>query len=372
MKLFEYQAKKIFAEAEIPIPAGKVIENVSQLDDILGEVGLPCVLKAQVLSGGRGKAGLIQFASSKEEAKQKAEELFSSEKGVRELLVEEKLDIETELYMSITYEPLEGKAILMASASGGVDIEELARTSPEKVVTEHIDVTHGLLPFHGREVMFKLGLSGDVFKQGMSVLSKLYDLYRSKDAVLVEINPLVVTSDGSMVAADAKIDIDDNSLFRQPEFSEAVDNYTSEIEYDAAKAGIPYVQFDGDISLLCAGAGLTNTVYDLINDFGGSVANYLEFGGPNYKRGVEAMEFALRNKPKVILVVTFGTIARADVVAQGIADGKEKWKPQMPIVTAIRGTYEEEAREILQSSGVEVFADTEQAVKRAIKLCRED
>ena len=370
MKLFEYQAKRLFAEAGIPVPEGELVEGVEQLEKALDKTSFPCVLKSQVLQGGRGKAGLIQFAQNAEEACQKAKGLFNGPHKVRKILVEEALKISKEFYLAITVDPLKGKALIMASADGGVDIEELAKTAPDKIVKQNIDITQGILPFQMRKVMFGLGLSGDTFKAGMKILSSLFGLFKQKDAELAEINPLVLTVQGQLVAADGKFSIDDSSVFRQGGLAKSREHFESDLEFEASEAGFPYLKFDGDIGLMCAGAGLTNTVYDLIKDYGGSVANYLEFGGPNYRRAVEAMEFTLKSNPKVILIVTFGTIARADVMAEGISEAIKKLKPSVPIVIAIRGTNEEKASEILKSIGLEPLSETEAAVRRAIDLCR--
>ena len=371
MKLFEYQAKELFRDAGIAIPEGRVIQNMDAMPEALDTVGLPCVLKAQVLRGGRGKAGLIRVVRSADEAATVADELFASEHGVHKLLVEQALDINRELYLAITVDPVSGKALVMGSSEGGVDIETLAATAPDKIVKVPVDITRGILPFQLRNMMFGLGLRKDAFKQGMKVLKALFGLFQARDAELVEVNPLVVTAEGQLVAADGKVSIDDNSSFRQEGLgARSREQYDSDIEFEAAEAGFPYLQFDGEIGLMCAGAGLTNTVYDLIAAYGGTVANYLEFGGPNYRRAVEAMAFALRNNPKVLLIVTFGTIARADVMAEGIAEAMAQLNPSVPSVTAIRGTNEEEATEILAGLGLEPLSNTEEAVKKAIALCR--
>jgi succinyl-CoA synthetase beta subunit len=372
MKLFEYQAKELFADAGIPVPKGKVIEDISMIDAALDAVGLPCVIKAQVLTGGRGKAGLIQFASSREEATEKAALLFGPENNIKKLLIEQALDIGEEIYLAITVDPVNACALIMASSQGGVDIEEIAKNSPEKIVRQEVDVTCGIMSYQARNVMFDLGLKGDAFKQTLKILFSLFKLFKKHDAELVEINPLVITRDGAVIAADGKISLDDNAAFRQQEYPPTREYFDSDIEFEAAQKGIPYIQFDGDIGLMCAGAGLTNTVYDLINDYGGSVSNFLEFGGPNYKRAVEAMELTLKSNPKVVLIVTFGTIARADVMANGIAEAIDKLNPKIPIVTAVRGTGEEEARKILQQIGLEPSSDTEQAVRRAVELAKGD
>ena len=369
MKLFEYQAKELFKEAGIPVPGSYLIEKESDLDSALETTGLPCVLKTQVLHGGRGKAGLIRFAGTKDECLMNLKELINGPRGQRKVLAEQALEIEKELYLSITVDPVKGKALVIGSGEGGIDIEELAANSPEKIVRQHVDISQGILPYQLRRMMFGMGLIGDLFKQGMKLLKSLFGLFIKNGAELVEINPLVVTKDGNLSAADAKFNIDDSVAKSREGMSLSRDQFSSDAEYEAALAGFPYLEFDGDIGLLCAGAGLTNTVYDLIIDYGGTVSNYLEFGGPNYRRAVEAMEFALRGNPKVILVVTFGTIARADVMAEGLAEAIDKLKPEVPIVTAIRGTNEEKATEILKSLGLEPLSNTEEAVKKAIKLC---
>lgn len=368
MKLFEYQAKDLFKDAGIAVPQGVVIEGISELPDALEKISLPCVLKSQVNQGGRGKAGLIQFAESTEQAAQKATELFG--RGVAKILVEQALDIDKEIYLAITVDPVKASSLIMASTQGGVDIEQVAKDSPERIVKEYVDIKRGLMPFQIREILFQLGLKGDSFKQTYKILNALFKLFASQKAELVEINPLVITKDGSIIAADGKVILDDNALMLDKDFTLSRESYDTDLEFEAAQKGIPFLQFDGDIGLMCAGAGLTNTVYDLINDFGGTIANYLEFGGPNYKRAVEAMELTLKANPKVVLIVTFGTIARADVMAQGIAEAIEKLNPKIPIVTAIRGTGETEANEILSKIGLIPLYETEDAVQQAIKLAK--
>lgn len=368
MKLFEYQAKQLFEEAGIAVPKRMLIGDTSGLDGALEEVGLPCVIKAQVLQGGRGKAGLIQFASTRAEARKKAEQILDSSVNVSGLLIEQALDIEEEIYLSITADPVTGSALVMASAEGGVEIEEVARTMPEKIVRETVDVSEGLMSFQARNVMFELGLEGDRMKNGSAMLLSIYDLFREYDAELVEINPLVLAGDGFLVAADGKVTIDDSALHRQARFSISRDYFESDVEYEGAVEGIPCLKFDGDIGLMCAGAGLTNVIYDLVNYGGGSVASYIEFGGPNYRKTVKAMELMMKMEPKVVLVVTFGTIARADVIAEGLVEAMERLKPDFPVVTAIRGTGEEKTQELLRGAGLEPLTDTEEAVERAIEL----
>ncbi|MEA5015469.1 MAG: ATP-grasp domain-containing protein [Candidatus Limiplasma sp.] len=369
MKLFEYQAKEIFAAAGIPVPSSVLVEDTAGLDAALETAGLPCVLKAQVLTGGRGKAGLIRFAASREAAASALEALLKRE-GVPQVLVEQAVDIEKELYLSVSMEPVTGQALLMGCAEGGVEIEQLAAERPESILRQGVNLGDGLLPFQISDFVWRLGLRGDAFKQAGQVLRKLYEVFTRHDAELVEINPLFLTKDGGVVAGDGKLLIDDNSLFRQKANPIQRRQFASDAEYDAALEGIPYLTFGGDIGLMCAGAGLTNTVFDLIHYEGGSVSGYVEFGGPNYHKAEKAMKLCLSTRPKVILMVTFGTIARADVMAQGVADAIASLSPPCPIVTCLRGTGEEEARRILESIGLTCLSDTEEAVRAAIALSK--
>ena len=366
MKLLEYQAKELFKEQGIPVPASTLISSISQLDNALTEIGLPCVLKAQVLQGGRGKAGLVKFVATKEEASVEAERILKV--TGKKLLVEGAVEFEKEMYMAITIDPVSGSALVMACLDGGVEIEVTARTTPEKIIKEKIDLAKGLMPFQASNVMYSLGLNKDQTASGSKVLLKLYELFVKYDAELVEINPLMILKDGTMIAADGKFSIDDNSLFKQNRYSFTKDYYKNDFEYEAAQDGIPYIQFEGDIGLMVAGAGLANVVYDLISYYGGTVANYLEFGGPNYHKAQKCMKMMLDSKPKCILIATFGTIARADIMAQGIVDAVKELKPDIPIVAVIRGTGEEEAQELLRSVGLNPLNDTEEAVKRAVEL----
>jgi succinyl-CoA synthetase beta subunit len=366
MKLFEYQAKELFEERNIPIPNGMLIDGPWDLHP--DHIQLPCVVKAQVLQGGRGKAGLIQFATTFDEAYQKAKQMMNASTYIHKLLIEEALPIKQELYLSLTVDPVSGQAMVMACANGGIDIEEIARNRPEQIIKEYIDLSSGLMPFQARNVMYSLGLKNSLVSKGVSILTELYHLFRQYEAELIEINPLVITTDDRLVALDGKMTLDDNALSRHNRFTPTREYFESEAQYKAALEGIPYLEFDGDIGLMCAGAGLTNAVFDLVHYYGGSVASYLEFGGPNYHKALKAMNIILQNKPKVILIVTFGTIARADVMAKGVVEAIEQLHPDIPIVTAIRGTGEEEAWRILQSAGLDVLTDTEEAVQKAVQL----
>ncbi|SHN87612.1 succinate--CoA ligase subunit beta [Desulfitobacterium chlororespirans] len=366
MKLFEYQAKELFSESSIAVPPNTLIGEISELDSAVEKIGLPCVLKAQVLHGGRGKAGLVKLVQTKEEARNEAKRIM--EATDKKLLVEGAVSYEREMYVSITVDAASGLAMVMACLEGGVDIEEIARTMPEKIIKEKVDMSLGLTPYQADNIMYSLGLEQSAAKEGSKLLLKLYQLFVNYNAELVEINPLMILKDGTMVAADGKFNLDDNALYKQNRFSLTRDHYKSDFEYEAALDGIPYIAFEGDIGMMVAGAGLANVVFDLIHYYGGTVANYLEFGGPNYHKAHKCMKMMLEAKPKCILIATFGTIARADVMAQGIVEAVKELKPEIPIVAVIRGTGEEEAQELLRSVGLTSLGDTEEAVKKAIEI----
>jgi len=313
---------------------------------------------------------LVVFTKTKEEAKTETKRLFNHELKIKHLLIEEAIDIEQEIYVSVTVDPHQANAILIVSKEGGIDIETLATTDPEKIVKEPIDMRLGLMPYQASRVAYDLGFSNEVTKVLKKIFLQLYQIFVKYDAELVEINPLFITKQNEVIAGDGKLMIDDNSMFRQQRFEKVQTDYKSEAEFEAAQEGIPFIEFDGDIGLMCAGAGLTTTVYDLIHYEGGTVANYLEFGGPNYKKAVKSMEICLKVDSKVILVVTFGTIARADVMATGIVEAIKRLKPNRPIVTCIRGTNEKEAVEILEAAGLVPIFDTEEAVRKAVELAK--
>lgn len=375
MKLFEYQAKDAFKAEGVAVPEGRLCRDAASVRAAAVELGFPCAVKSQVLRGGRGKAGLIRLVKGADEAERYAAELFAGPHDVRSILVEEAVDIGREIYLAVTVDPEASTALILACAEGGVEIEELARTAPEKIIREKVDIDVGLLPFQARNIGYALGFDAEGVKRFVPVLEALWRVFKAKDAELAEINPLFETKAAAaaaprLIAGDGKLSIDDNALFRQGSSEPDRSHFDSDVAFEAAEEGIPYLQFDGDISLMCAGAGLTTVVYDLVNYEGGSVANYLEFGGPNYKKAVRAMELCLKNDPKVILIVTFGTIARADVMADGIAEAIAKLKPRCPIVACIRGTGEEKAVETLKAAGLEPLFDTEEAVRRAVSLAK--
>jgi succinyl-CoA synthetase beta subunit len=304
-----------------------------------------------------------------EKAQTEIRSLFDCGQGVKKILIEQTVSIVKEIYLAITVDAAKAKALVISCAEGGVDIEDL--TGSGKIHYTFVDLAAGIQDFQCRNVAYNMGFEGDTAKKIAVVVKQLYGVFCKYDAELAEINPLFITKEGGLVAGDGKLIIDDNSGFRQKRFEINRDYFSSDAEYESYLEGIPYLQFDGDISLMCAGAGLTTTVFDLINYSGGKVANYLEFGGANYKKAVRAMELCLKNSnAKVILIVTFGTIARADVMAEGIKSAIETLKPSVPIVVCIRGTNEEAANEILRSCGLNPLYETEEAVATAVKISK--
>ncbi len=372
MKLYEYQAKEIFRGAGIPVPEGHVVRSPQEVDEVAKAFELPAILKAQVLAGKRGKAGLIRkqddWGQIRETVGAWVGKEFSNE-VIQSVLIEKPLDIAKELYLSVTVDPASGSPLLMACGEGGVEIEELSASRPEAIVSERINIFRGLRPYQIRGVVDGIGLKGDAAKAGSRVLSAVYELFRTRDAELVEINPLVIDREDRLWAADGKFRIDDNALFRQKEFSKGKEQFEDELEYEAFQSGLSYVKLDGNIGVICTGAGLTMTLLDLINMTGGKPANFMEFGGATYKNAAKALRIALKNpKVKVLLIVTFGLVARADVIAEGIVQAIQELKPTLPIITAVRGTGEERARELIQGIGIETYDDTEGAVIKAVQV----
>ncbi len=259
MKLFEYQAKNVFREAGIPVPESGLAQTKTEVKDVLAAIGYPAVLKSQVLTGGRGKAGLIRVVQDEAAAMDAAEALFSSPLGVNSILVEEAVNIDREIYLAITVDPVDACALVLASAEGGIEIEELAVTAPDKIIRETVDLERGLQPFQIRNIVKGLDLEGDAARGAAVVLSALWTVFRDNDAELAEINPLFLNKGGEVLAGDGKIVLDDNSEWRRSGFEAGREYFDSDAAFEAAKEGIPYLQFDGDISLMCAGAGLTTT-----------------------------------------------------------------------------------------------------------------
>ena len=373
MRLYEYQAKDIFNSHGITTPASALAENEPELPGCLEKIGFPCVLKAQVLQGGRGKAGLIRTANDKKEALALGADLFGPLHKIKTILVEQLITgIEKEIYLAVTYDPVKAMGLVLASQAGGIDIEETASQNPEKIIRQYFDITEGIDQKQCLEIATALNIPD---KQDIvaATISKLCGIFIASGAELVEINPLFLTGDRGAVAGDGKIILDDNATYTRDNY----DPVTADPEEDgdiakkmAMAEGMPYLSFDGDIGLICAGAGLATAVYDLVNYAGGKVGTYLEFGGPNYRKAYRAVEISLLSSPKVILIIAFGTIARVDIIAGEALRAIRELKPVCPAVFCLRGTNEEKAWEILKEAGQINFLDTEQAVEKAVSLVR--
>ena len=369
MKLHEYQSKNIFAKYGIPIPKGRVAATSQEAKQIAEELGGRVVVKSQVLVGGRGKAGGIRLAKSPIESEEVATQILAMEiKGlpVRKVLVDEAAQIETEIYLGITNDRAERKPVLMASAAGGVDIEEVARKTPEKIVRVHIDPLLGLKDYQTRDIAAGIDLARELWRSFGSIASGLWNAYRKSDATLAEINPLVITTDNRLLAVDGKMVIDDNSLFRHVDIAEMRDlDVEAESEIRARKYGLSFIKLDGDIGCMVNGAGLAMTTMDIIKLFGGEPANFLDIGGGASAERVTAALRIILSDPnvKTVLINVFGGITRGDEVARGILSALEAMKTEVPMVIRLVGTNAEEGRKILADSDMitaETLADAAQ------------
>ncbi|ELZ35069.1 succinyl-CoA synthetase subunit beta [Halogeometricum pallidum JCM 14848] len=378
MKLHEYQAKDIFAEAGIPVPESRLATSVDEVMEVIEEVGYPAAIKAQVHVGGRGKAGGIKIATSEEEAREAAEDIIGMDlKGytVEKVLVEAGVDFENELYVGVTMDRGEGKPVAMVSTQGGVNIEEVAEENPEAIAREHIDPAFGLHPYQARKVVYDAGIERDVANDVASILTTLYDLYEEKDASDIEINPVMITSDRDVVAADAVMNIDDDALFRHPDLAEMEDEAAEDdLERKANDYGFDYVRLSGNVGIIGNGAGLVMTTLDLVDHYGGEPANFLDIGGgAKAERVTNALDmvFADENVDAVVFNI-FGGITRGDEVAKGINEALEAFD-EIPkkVVVRLAGTNAEEGMEILNTDLVEVEKTLEDAVQRAVENAQE-
>jgi succinyl-CoA synthetase beta subunit len=377
MRLYEYEGKKIFSDYGIPVPEGEVASNPDEVVNKSIKIGFPVVLKAQVLVGGRGKAGGIKLARTPEESKEYAEKIFrEGVKGVpvRKILVEKAVNIIREYYLSLTIDRSSRKYVYLASSEGGVDIEEIAAKKPEAIIRVYIDPLVGLSDYHLRYLSEGLGLSGEQAKQLQTIAKALYKIMFDYDADLVEINPLALTDKG-LVALDSKITIDDNALYRHKDLEESLSKdpreFTEE-EVIAKKHGFSFVSLDGDIGIIGNGAGLTMASLDLVAYFGGKPANFLDIGGGARADRVKAALTLLLKDPriKVIFINVYGGITRCDEVARGIVEALNESSIKKPLVVRLVGTNEEEGRRILESAGIRYFTDDDEAAKYAVELAK--
>jgi len=378
MRLHEYQAKNVFADAGVPVPDSRLATTVEEVLTAVGEIGFPAAIKAQVHVGGRGKAGGIKIATSEAEARQYAEEILGMDlKGytVETVLVEAGVDFVNELYVGITMDRGEGEPVAMVSTEGGVDIESVAEETPERIAREHVDPAFGLHPYQARKVVYGAGIPRDVAGEVASILSTLYDLYESRDASEIEINPVMVTGDREVVAADGVMNIDEDALFRQPELAEMEDEAAGdELEAKANEYGFDYVRLDGNVGIIGNGAGLVMATLDLVDHYGGAPANFLDIGGgAKAERVANALDmvFSDENVDSVVFNI-FGGITRGDEVAKGINEALARFD-EIPkrVVVRLAGTNAAAGMEILNTDLVDVEATLDDAVQRAVANARE-
>jgi len=378
MKLHEHQAKTIFADAGIPVPDSRLATTVDEALDAVDEIGYPAAIKAQVHVGGRGKAGGIKIATDRDEAEQYAEEILGMDlKGytVDEVLVEAGVDFVDELYVGVTMDRGAGEPVLMVSTEGGVDIEEVAEETPDAIAREHVDPAFGLHPYQARKVVYEAGVDADVALDVASILSTLYDLYEDSDASEIEVNPVMITGDRDVIAADAVMNIDEDALFRQPELAEMAEaSYEDDLEAKAGEYGFDYVRLSGNVGIIGNGAGLVMTTLDLVDYYGGEPANFLDIGGgAKAERVTQALDMVFSD-PNVDSVVfnIFGGITRGDEVAKGINEALAEFDEiPKPVVVRLAGTNAEEGMEILNTDLIEVEETLEAAVQRAVKNAEE-
>ena len=386
MNLHEYQSKQVFSAYGIPVPTGRVAatpEEAVAAADALG--GSLWVVKAQVHAGGRGKAGGVKLARDKDAVRAAAQAMLGTRLAtiqtgpeglpVNTVYVESGSAIEREIYLSLTLNREKGQIAMIGSAAGGMDIEEVAAHTPEKITTVNIHPAAGLQPHQCRRMAFALGFTGAQVGEFQKIAMALYRLVMEKDASLVEVNPLIVTKDGSLVALDAKINIDANAVFRQPELAKMRDTAQEDpMELKASEHDLNYVSLDGDIACMVNGAGLAMATMDLIKLHGGSPANFLDVGGgATAERVTAAFNLILSNpKVKAILVNIFGGIVRCDLIAEGVIIAVKNVGVKVPVVVRLEGTNAEKAREMLAASGLEVTAaaDLTDAAQKAVAAAR--
>lgn len=377
MNLHEYQSKQIFARYGIPVPRGRVAVNSDEARQIAEELGGRVVVKSQVLVGGRGKAGGIRLAKSADEAKELATRILGMEiKGlpVRRVLVDEAVSIEKEIYLGITNDRASRKPVMIASAEGGVDIEEVAARTPDRIIRLHIDPLLGLREYQARDVAVAIDLPKEYWRQFMTVADGLWRVFVENDATLVEINPLVITKEKRLIALDGKMVIDDNALFRRPDIAEKRDlDVEAPEEISARKYGLSYIKLDGQIGCMVNGAGLAMATMDIIKLYGGQPANFLDIGGGAGAEKVAAAFRIILSDPNVcaVLINIFGGITRGDEVARGILAAIAEVKPRVPMIVRLVGTNAEEGRRLLADANMITAETLAEAAEKSVAAAKE-
>ena len=376
MKLHEYQSKRLFARYDVPIPRGDVATTPEEARRITARLDQRVVIKSQVLVGGRGKAGGIRLANGPDEAEQIADQILGMNiKGltVKKVLVDEAADIDTEIYLGVVIDRAQRRPVMMASAEGGVEIEEVARATPERITRVTIDPFLGLQTYQGRELAFGIGLPKNLTREFVKIAQGLYQAFFESDASLAEINPLVVTGEGKLLAVDGKVLLDDNALFRHFELAEMrdADTETPE-EQEARRHGLSYVKLDGEIGCMVNGAGLAMATMDIIKLNGGEPANFLDIGGGAQSERVAAALRIILSDPnvKAVLFNIFGGITRCDEVAKGILTALEEIGSEVPMVARLVGTNEEEGRRILAEAEMMTAPTLAEAAQKAVAAAR--
>jgi succinyl-CoA synthetase beta subunit len=378
LKLHEYQSKRIFAEHGIPIPRGDIATTSTGARDIAKQLGGPVVIKSQVLVGGRGKAGGIKLAKNPNDAEQVARQILGMDiKGltVDKVLVDEAADIQEELYLGIVIDRALQKPVIIASSEGGIEIEEVAKTNPEAIIRLPVDSHLGLQEYQARDLAFDLGLRRAFIGQFVKIIKGLYQVFVDCDASLAEINPLIVDSQNRLIAVDGKIVLDDNALFRHPNLAELRDiQEEAPAEREARLAGLSYVKLDGEIGCMVNGAGLAMATMDIVKNYGGEPANFLDIGGGAKAEKVAAALRIILADPKVkaVLFNIFGGITRCDEVARGILEALQGVQTDVPMVARLVGTNEEEGRRILAEANFPSATTLGEAAEKAVGLARRE
>jgi succinyl-CoA synthetase beta subunit len=386
MKIHEYQAKAILARHGVPVPRGEVIFNADDAAGIASRLGTSVVVvKAQIHAGGRGKGGGVKLAKSPGDAAKLAKDilgmtLVTHQTGpegrvVGRILIEEGLQMQRELYLSLLLDRAAGKPVMMASAAGGMDIEEVAEKTPEKIVKVYIEPGVGIVPFEARQLGFAIGLDGAQVNKFVKLATALYDAFIATDASLIEINPLVVTASGDLLALDAKMNFDDNALYRHADVKELRDTGEEDpLEIEASKFNLNYIHLDGNIGCMVNGAGLAMATMDIIKLAGGEPANFLDVGGGASAEQIRnAFKILMSDKNvKAVLINIFGGILRCDVLAQGVIAAVKELGVPVPIVIRMEGTNVEEGKRLLHESGMKLTtADSmDEAAKKVVELAR--
>ena len=378
MKIHEYQAKEIFSRYLIPVTKEVVCYTVDEAVVAAAELGLPVVVKAQVLVGGRGKAGGVKLARTREDVPEMASKILGMDiKGykVEKILIAQGVKFSSEYYVGLTIDRNSKSVIFMASSEGGVEIEEVAKDNPDAIHKFVIDPDLGMTPFLARKIAFALFSDFNLVKQGADLFQKLYRIFMDTDSSLVEINPLVITEEGKLLALDGKMNFDDNALFRQADIEALNEPTEDELkEIDANEKGLTYIRLEGSIGCMVNGAGLAMATLDLIKYFGGEPANFLDIGGSsNPQKVIDAMNLILSDKNvKVVMINIFGGITRCDDVARGLIAALDKIKVDVPIVVRLSGTNSKEGLEILKQANLPIVETMSQAAQKAIELCNKN